>query len=252
MANSVKRPVKRLLNIYEPGEGKAGIITRPKDINHAIFVASKGELGARNVAILMMLFYGGLRITEVGKLKVSDVYYQDGTLKEAFLIPGKYTKTGKPRVVYILAKPLIEALSLWKELRIFERAMLSEDEKLQSDSPLFLSKKGKSWRKFSFNSKKYKTKNGEKETLVCSSLENLIRDILKGAGFQSCSSHSGRRSLASMMNRKGYDLDLIRRILGHEDDDMTLEYIEPWQERINIAYDNICRGIKVPQYNNGI
>ena len=93
------------MNVYEPGEGKAGIITRPKDINHAIFVASKGELGTRNVTILMILFYGGLRITEVGKLKVSDVYHSDGTLKEAFLIPGKYTKTGKQRVVYILARP---------------------------------------------------------------------------------------------------------------------------------------------------
>lgn len=259
MANSTKRPVKRLLNEYEPGEGKAGIITRPKDINHVIYMASKGKLGPRNVAIMMLLFFGGLRISEVGKLRVSDAYYSDGTLKETFLIPGKYTKTGKPRVVYLIAKPLVEALMSWKLMRIVEKAMLSDDGSygnLQGDSPLFLSNKGKSWRKFAFNTKKYKVledgKKVTKETLVCSSLENLARDILKGAGFQTSSSHSGRRSLATMMNRNGYDLKLIQMILDHEDEEMTLEYIEPWQERINYAYDNICRDIKVPKYSNSV
>ena len=55
-----------------------------------------------------------------------------------------------------------------------------------------------------------------------------------------------------MMNRKGFDLDLIRRILGHEDDEMTLEYIEPWQQLIHSAYDDICRDIEVPEYENNI
>ena len=102
------------------------------------------------------------------------------------------------------------------------------------------------------NTKSYKTKNGIKETMVCSSLENLVRDLLKNAGFQTCSSHTGRRSLATMMDRKGYDLDLIQRILGHESPEMTLEYIDPWIERINIAYKNICTGIKTPIYNDGL
>lgn len=253
MANSKKRPVKRLLNIYEPGEGKAGIIVRPKDINHAIFVASKGSLGPRNVAILMILFYSGLRITEVGKLTVSDVYYLNGSLKEAFVIPGIYTKTGKSRVAYLLAKPIIESFTLWKKQRLSEKAMISDGSfgGLQGDSPFFLSKKGLSWRKFSFNTKTYKTKNGIQETLVCSSLENLVRDLLKSAGFQACSSHTGRRSLATMMDRKGYDLELIQRILGHESPEMTLEYIDPWIERIDIAYKSICTGIKTPIYNDG-
>ncbi len=91
-----RRPVKRFLDKYEPGEGKATVVGAPKDLSHILFVASKGGLGRRNVAIMWMLFGSGLRITEVGQLKVSDIYYPDGELKRSFVIPGTYTKTNKP------------------------------------------------------------------------------------------------------------------------------------------------------------
>ncbi|MEW8440955.1 MAG: tyrosine-type recombinase/integrase [Candidatus Thiodiazotropha taylori] len=38
--------------------------------------------------------------------------------------------------------------------------------------------------------------------------------------------HSGRRSLATLMDRENYDLELIQKILGHEDKELTLEYID--------------------------
>ena len=138
--------------------------------------------------------------------------------------------------------------------RIDEKAMLSDDGSygnLRGDSPLFLSKKGM-WRKFAFNAKRYKTKNGEqKEVLVCSSLENLMRDIMKGAGIQGGSSHSGRRTLATWLDRKGCDLELIRYILNHEDPEMTIEYIDPSQKRIEQAYKSILKGIKMPDVLKG-
>ena len=129
-----------------------------------------------------------------------------------------------------------------------ERAMVSKNGSfggLSEDSPLFLSKKG-TWRKFAFNTKRYKTQEGVKEVLVCSSLENLIRDILKGAGIQGGSSHSGRRTLATWLDRKGCDLELIRYILNHEDPDMTIEYIDPSEKRIELAYKSLMTSVKMP------
>jgi len=41
------RPIKRLLNIYEPGEGKAQVIDTPSQLSHVMFVASRGQLGKR-------------------------------------------------------------------------------------------------------------------------------------------------------------------------------------------------------------
>jgi len=246
-----RRPVRRLLDKYEPGEGKAAVVSAPKDLSHILFVSSKGVLGRRNVAIMWMLFGSGLRVTEVGQLKVSDVYYPDGELKKSFVIPGTYTKTGKPRTSYIIVPQQREAIEAWRLHRISENAMISEDASfggLRGGSPLFLSKKG-AWRKFAFNTKKYKTKSGIKETLVCASLENTIREIIKSAGIQGGSSHSGRRSLATLMDHKGYDLDLIQKILGHEDEEMSLEYIDPCLGRIDSAMKNLWCGVKLPKFN---
>ena len=180
------RPVKRLLNIYEAGEGKPEVIDKPSVLSHILFVASRGNLGRRNVAIMWMLFGTGMRITEVATLKIFDVCYPTGELKRNFIIPGIYTKIGKPRPVYIIVKQQRKALQLWIKQRLKENAMLSKDGSyggLRKNSPLFLSKKG-TWRKFAFNTKKFKTKNGVKETLVCASLENLVRDLIKGAGIR--------------------------------------------------------------------
>lgn len=248
------RPVKRLLNIYEAGEGKAEVIEKPSTLSHVLFVASKGNLGRRNVAIMLMLFGSGLRINEVAQLKVSDVYYPDGTLKRNFVIPSNYTKTNKARPVYIIAQIQRNALIGWQKQRLQENAMLSSDGSfggLLGESPLFLSKKC-GWRKFSFNPKKYQTKDGIKTTMVCASLENTVRELIKSAGIQGGSSHSGRRSLATKMDRMDFDLELIQRILGHSDSEITLTYIDPWMKRIEYAYKNLWKGVNLPDFNDDI
>lgn len=251
---SKSRPVRRLIDVYEPGEGKAQVVDRPSELSNVLWRASRGDLGRRNVAITWMLFGAGMRINEVAQLQVKDVYRPDGGLKKTFIIPAKYTKTNKSRVAYIVAAQHRQALSQWREQRIDDKAMLSDDGSyggLRADSPLFLSKKG-SWRKFAFNNKKYKRldvdgKTVEAETKVCSSLENLMRDIMKGAGIQGGSSHSGRRTLATWLDRKGCDLELIRYILNHEDPEMTIEYIDPSRTRIEQAYKSLWKGVKMPE-----
>ncbi|MEL0638746.1 site-specific integrase [Marinomonas sp. TI.3.20] len=186
------RPVKRLTKAYIAGEGKAQALDTPSQLTNILWRAYRGNLGDRNVAIVWMLFGAGMRINEVAQLKVKDVCWPNGSLKKTFVIPASYTKTNKSRAAYIVARQHREALDIWIQQRIDERAILSDDGSyggLRADSPLFLSKKG-GWRKFAMNVKKYQTKNGEKETMVCSSLENLMRDIFKGAGIEAGSSHS--------------------------------------------------------------
>jgi hypothetical protein len=81
-------------------------------------------------------------------------------------------------------------------------------------------------------------------TKVCGSPENLVRELLKGAGLNYGSSHSGRRTLVTWLDRKGYDLELIQLILGHRNPDMTLEYIDPDLPRIKAAFKSIWSGGK--------
>jgi len=249
-----RRPVKRLLDDPVTGKGKAQVVQKPGQLEHILWVSSKGDTGRRNTVVIWMLFGSGLRINEVAQLQIKDVYYKNGELKKSFVIPGPYTKTGKPRSAYILAKHHRVAMDAWYEQRIDESAMLSDDGTfggIRGDSPLILSKSGKVWRKLAFNDKKYKDKDGNtKTTKVCGSLENLVRKLLKGSGLQHGSSHSGRRTLATWMDRKGYDLELIQRILGHESPEMTLEYIDPCMPRIEEAYKNLWKGVKLPNFKD--
>lgn len=75
-----------------------------------------------------------------------------------------------------------------------------------------------------------------------------MRKLFKGAGLHNGSSHSGRRTLASWLDRKGYSLELIQLILDHKSPDMTLRYIEPYQERIETAFKSLWKGVKLPKY----
>lgn len=246
----MRRPNNRIKDIYEPGRGKAQIIETPKQLAHVLWAASRGATGPRNAALLWMLFGSGLRINEAAQLMIRDIFDSDGELKGSFRLPGNYTKTGNPRVIYLLVRQQREALLALRDQRLNDRVMLSNDGSyggLAPESPVFLSLKGKSWRKLAFNPKKYPDAEGNiNTTMVCGSLENLVRELIKRAGIEGGSSHSGRRSLATWMDRKGYNLQTIQLILGHATGDMTLVYIDPWQARIDAAFKQACRGLTLP------
>ena len=140
------RPTRRLLASPEHGKGKAQVVDRPGQLAHILWAASRGDLGRRNVAVIWMLFGSGLRVNEVAHLKVSDIFYQDGTLKEVCVIPGNTTKTGKSRPAFVLARQHRDALVAWRDQRVTEGAFLSEDGSyggLRDDSHLFLGRRGK-------------------------------------------------------------------------------------------------------------
>lgn len=242
------RPARRLLHEAEHGKGKAQVVDRPGQLAHILWAASRGDLGTRNVVVIWMLFGSGMRVNEVAHLQVSDIFYRNGDLKDVFVIRAATTKTGNSRAAYVIARQHREALLAWRGQRVAENAFLSADGSyggLQGDSPLVLGKRGKTWRKLAFNDKKYRNKAGEVlTTKVCGSLENLVRDLFKGAGLIYGSSHSGRRTLATWLDRKGYDLELIQLILGHENPEMTLEYIDPDLPRIKAAFQSIWKGVE--------
>lgn len=241
------RPIKRLIRTNKKGEGKAEVATK-KQLKNILWQSSRGSLGKRNVAVIWMLFGSGCRINEVAKLKVSDLIRESNELRTTFIIKGSYTKTGNPRAAYILYRNHRIAIEAWIDELIEERACLSGEDTyrgLRKDWPLFsITKKGRYWRKMAFRDKKYKDAKGNtKTTKVCGSLQNLISELFKNAGLHGGSSHSGRRTLATWLDHKGVELETIQRILGHEDPNMTLEYIDPNFDRIQAAFDKTLTNI---------
>ena len=238
------RPVKRLIQERTTGSGKAEVATK-KRFKQILWMASRGSLGSRNVAIIWMLFGSGLRVNEVAKLKVSDLVRPTGELKTTFSIPSHYTKTDKPRTAYVLAKAHREAIESWINERIEQgvfKGATDEYGALRPDSPMFaVTRKGKSWRTMAFRDKKYK--GNTCTTKVCGSMQNLISEIFKNSGLHHGSTHSGRRTLATWLDRKGVELETIQKILGHETADMTLEYIEADFYKIQAAFVTTLSGI---------
>ncbi len=72
-----------------------------------------------------------------------------------------------------------------------------------------------------------------------------MRDLFKGAGLKGGSSHSGRRTLSSWLDRKGLSLEAIQDTLNHEDPDTTIIYIEPWDKRIDAAFKAHLQGVRI-------
>jgi len=247
---SKRRPVKRLLSSAAIGSGRAQILEKPSDLTHLIWVASQGKNGIRNRLIIWMLFGSGMRINETAHLKISDVIHPSGDIKPVFSISAKYTKTGNPRAAYILASEHVKTLESWLSYRIENNIMMGATEEYRGLNPsnhLILFAKGRVWRNPSFQDKKYTDADKQvRTTKVCRSIENLSREIIKSAGFTFGSSHSGRRTLATWLDRKGFSLELIQMILGHENPNMSLVYIEPWQKRIDDAFKKTLDGIKFP------
>jgi integrase/recombinase XerD len=79
-------------------------------------------------------------------------------------------------------------------------------------------------------------------------MQNLISDIFKGSGLWGGSSHSGRRFLATSLDKLNVELETIQGILGHSDPEMTLEYIDVNFDRIKTAFDKSFSGIELPDF----
>ena len=202
---------------------------------------AKRQNAERNVAMLWHGFGSGLRVTEIAQLKVADVINRSGKIKEVGLLPGKYTKNGKARHFFQIDPPHREALDAYFNYRVQNGIRTSHNQKhyrgLQPDSPLYIAQGASG---FSLTTKAYKRKDGTTEKYeVCSSLQQLLTKLIKKVGVIGGSSHSGRRTMATRMDARGVDVKLIQLILGHSDENQTMDYIEPRLEQIRKAMAGI-------------
>ncbi|MCU4677697.1 site-specific integrase [Catenovulum sp. 2E275] len=241
-----KRPVSEAVKRLEASKKGAGKIESKGQLKNILANANRGDCAERNVALIWFLFGSLTRIGETCQLKVKDVFTKSGELRSIFRMKAEYTKTGQSRDCALVLKQQRQAVLAWRDRRIADKAMLSADGSysgLNGESPLFLARSGKRWVTISFNVKKYKTIDGIKETLVCSSMENYIRNLFKQCGFSQGSSHSGRKSTASLLSDAGVDYDVIQMAIGHVSDDMTDTYIIPDPKRLTVALNDLYKTV---------
>ena len=162
-------------------------------------IDTKDQIGARDKAIIELIYATGVRVSEACNVKIVDV--TDDYIK----VKGK---GNKERMVPI-GKKAIEAIDYY--LKNFRKENVSEY--------LFLSTKGKKisrivvWNRIKFYAKK----------------ANILKSI---------SPHTLRHCFATHLLENGADLRVIQQMLGHEDISTTDKYTHLNQERLKESFKN--------------
>ncbi len=184
-------------------EGRAKVLSAA-DLAKACLLQRDKPTEKRNVALLYISYFTGLRSKEMAGLILEDVLTVDRQLQEEITLRSSTTKGGKIRLCYLSNPKLREALSAYLEER--------EDDNLKS--PLFLSQKGGA---FSPNS-----------------MQQLFSTIYqKEVGLEGCTSHSGRRTFATRVLNSGANIKELQILMGHSSINTTAIYVQEDPERLS-------------------
>lgn len=205
--NEIKKVLKRCLLMQEPELKRAALV----------------------------LSLSTLRVSELAQITISDLLLPTGEIKTELHLRAALCKRRKPRTVWLSqqAKVIIQE---WLDCRKKRKWAVTFDDEYQSLNPkskVLLNNRGRS---FSMKRKtRYNQNNERVDYLACDVLELSIRNIYQRCGYKGGSSHTGRRSYASNMNAAGVPLETIQRALGHNDAQVTLEYIDISSNQLSFA-----------------
>lgn len=163
-------------------------------------VTATGNHAKRNVAIVILSNYLGLRAKKLAALKVGDVVEKDG-IKKVLRLVASYTKGSKHRDVSLENKVVVKAIQEY----ITERKK-DDGSTFSIDAPLFRSQKHMAF--------------------SAGAMARVLGDIYAAAGFAGASSHTGRRSLITKLAYAGIDLNSVRQIAGHSSISTTQRYVQ--------------------------
>ena len=183
----------------EKEEYQPRVLTEPEYKKLQLLAAQDPSYAAkRNAAIIELLLQTGARLSEVAKLKVSDVVIPLKISKEAEAA-GAVRLQGKGR------KERIIALN-WKGCKAVRDYLQVRPTPQDADDSLFLTK--------------YKT--GIKPRAI----QTLVDKYLKQLGIANASVHTLRHTFGTHQVIKGTNLDVVREMMGHKDLTTTSIYVQ--------------------------
>ena len=175
-----------------------------KELNLLLLYINTKKHASRNRVMVLMTFWGGMRIGEVAAAKVGDVLALDGTVKQELRLTAAQTK-GKHSRTVVLAEKLRKELLSYLQQR-FETTQLGEIAKTDAmQKPLFATQK----------------REGFSAATACWHFHMLYKE----AGLDGASSHSGRRSFLTLLSSKSVPLKVLMELAGHRQAQTTMRYI---------------------------
>lgn len=175
-----------------------------------------GKHYSRNLSIVLLMAYAGLRVGEVHRMNVHD-FQQDGAIH----ILGKGRKW---RVI-----PLPEPIQAVLREAIEER----QDARQGREQPMFVSQFG---RRLSIRMIQ----------TVADRTFKLLKEQKPAVASKKMSSHKLRHSFATMQIRSGTDIRTLQELLGHASIETTQIYTHIDNKRLQSAMNNIASKIQIP------
>ena len=149
------------------------------------YVATRKH-AARNRAVLLLMYYAGLRVGEAASLRVADVVDNEGLVRSEFLLRADQTKGGHARTVFVSEK-------LRKELT----AYIAVTKFNKTTDKLFYSQKAAS------------------DGFTANTLTQHFHYLYKRADIVGASSHSTRRTFITNLAAQGVGVRVIMGLSGH-------------------------------------
>lgn len=181
-----------------------------QELRRVLDYISTRKHAARNRAMLLTMFYGGLRVGETASLRFEDVLDSDGKVRKEIRLDADQTKGRQGRVVYVCDK-------LSKELERYIAQVPSKEP----------------------SAKLFYTQKRETDGFSANTLTQLWHYLFRNAGIEGASSHSPRRTFITNLAAKGVGVRVLMNLAGHKHIGTTQAYIDVNDEMLRKAVELI-------------
>lgn len=168
-------------------EGQAKSL-KPKDFQNVIqYTKNNSRYPLRDIAILQVSYRCGLRAMEIAGLNLTDLLDRNGDINKHIPLRKKTTKGSRGGVAFFTHPEVRAAL---QEYIVEKRNSITTDY-----DNVFISRKH--------------------TPFTPSSMSRLFTKLYVDAGYEGCTGHSGRKSLAHNLNADNVSVYNIQQILRH-------------------------------------
>jgi integrase len=167
----------------------------------------------RDRALLALVLGTPMKVIELARLTVADVLAENGDYLRDCTMRPELAYNGKPRPLSWESKRLRTYLDSYLTQRVREgdgvTNLPGSYRGLDPESPLILTDEGKP-----FPLDRRTTPKGA-TSYTCSSMTRLISRRMAEAGLEGATAESGRRTFAVNLQRQGFSIAVIHRLLGN-------------------------------------
>ena len=180
--------------------GKADVLS-DIDVRNVLNAVAQTRFPERNRIMFLLSIYAGLRVCNIQRIQIADVYDSNGNPFDKIVLDRTKTKGNRVYECYL-------SNDLKTELKKYYKFLLSKHTTLKPTDYLIYSQK------LSNN------------PLTKESINRVFREVYDSVGLFQCRSHSGRRTFITKLCDKGVAIQLVSKLVNHTSVNTTLSYYQ--------------------------